>query len=149
MKSETFRGAYPQNVCYAIGTLSLIGAVITGTAAIGYTMVWAVYFFLFTAATIGQLIYGLFFLMQPSCYQAGADPRGTSTGHGTAIAGVGLVASLALLGIFIVTRTWGVPFGPLSGHMLPMRPLGLVFLVTEVLLMLALTYLLARTNGQR
>jgi hypothetical protein len=140
------RGANSRNVCYIIGTLSLIGAAATGTAAIGYTEASAGYFFLFAAATIGQLLYGLFFLMQPPCYQASTDARGSTTGNGAATASLGLVANVALLGIFIFTRARGVPFGPLAGQALPLRPLGLLFLVTEALLILALTCLLTRNT---
>jgi len=148
MNSETSMGAKPLNVCYAIGALSLIGAVITCTAAIGYTMASAVYFFLFAAVTIFQLIYGLFFLMQPPCYRVGADPRDRPAGYGKVVACLGIAANLALLGIFILTRARGVPFGPLAGQVLPLRPNGLAFLVSEALLILALIHLLTRNNGR-
>ncbi len=148
MNRAALRGAPPQNACSWIGALSLISAAAIGTAAIGYAEAWAAYFFLFALAAFGQLLYGALFLLRPWCYQGSGDLRREPAGYCTLVAGLGLAANLAFLGTFIFTRAQGMPFGPLVGQALHLGSLGLLFLVTEALLILALAYFLGQQSSR-
>lgn len=56
---------------------------------------------------------------------------------------LGIVGHVALLGIYIVTRTAGIPLGPLAGHVEGVGTLDIVSKAVEIALMAALAGALA------
>ncbi len=143
MAQHLMRGGVARHVCAIVGTLSLLSATAVIVAAIGYTGTWAPYFFPFVLVAIGQILYGLLFLLQPWRAGAKAGPW-PAPGWCRIVAAGGIAANAALLALLVYARGHGLIYGPLAGHARPFGPLSLIVIVTEVLLVGALALFLGR-----
>ncbi len=74
--------------------------------------------------------------------------RRAETAHILPLVSIGVSLNLALLGLYIVTRTLGIPLvGPEAGHVEPAGLLDLLSKGTELLLTLSLVAILWRRGG--
>jgi manganese oxidase len=120
-------------------------AVISTVAGVVHLMVspyylqeWWGYGFFFILAGLAQVTYGMVLGLLPwlaadaPAFLVGERARARMLYH------LGTGGNLAIIALYIVTRTLGVPAGPELGTALPITPLSLGTTLTELLLVIAL-----------
>lgn len=96
-------------------------------------------FFLFAAAA--QIVFALILLVQPWRYdQSGGLRDGGSQARAFYIAGA--AANTFFVALYAITRTSGIPFGPVAGQVESLTVLGLGAKLAEVGLIVCLAYLI-------
>lgn len=127
------------------GVLSLLAGGIHGLAAPEHFSEWWGYGLFFLAATTGQLVYGLLLLSQ------GIEGWGGWPAVRGSVYLAGVVGNLAIMALWIVTRTVGVPAGPETGSVDAVGLLDAVSKLLETGLVgcLALLLLALRKQGAR
>lgn len=121
-------------------SLSLSAAVAHSLVTSEHQAEWWGYGAFFMAATLAQTSYAVVLFLQP--WHASADLR-EKRGIGTArpVYAAGIVGNLAIIGLYLVTRTIGVPFfGPEAGKVEEVTTISVV----SKLLELGLIYCLVR-----
>lgn len=121
-------------------SLSLAAAVAHSLVTSEHQAEWWGYGAFFMAATLAQTSYAIVLFLQP--WHASADFR-EERGIGTArlVYLAGIVGNLAIIGLYLVTRTIGVPFlGPDAGKVEEVTAISVV----SKLLELGLIYCLVR-----
>lgn len=129
----------------AAGILSLLAGGIHGLAAPEHFSEWWGYGLFFVAATLCQVIYGLLLVSQ------GIEGwGGWSAVRGNAYL-AGVVGNLAIMALWVVTRTVGVPAGPEAGTVEAVGVLDAVSKLLETALVACLALLLValRKAGTR
>lgn len=121
------------------GGLSLAAGAVHGLVAPAHFEEWWGYGMFFVIATLAQAVYGLALLTGPVDRPLAAKER-------RALYGWGIVGNLAVVALFVVTRTTGIPFfGPEAGVVAEVRALDVVSKAAEIALVVVLARLLART----
>lgn len=125
-------------------TLSVAGGAIHGLASPEHFSEWWGYGLFFLAATLAQVLFGLLLLT-----------RGIDTETGLSWDQVrrplylaGVLGNLAIMLLWVVTRTVGVPAGPEAGEVEAVGQLDAVSKVIEALLVLVLATLWWRSRDR-
>lgn len=126
-------------VWYAAG-LSAAASVLHGLVTPGHFEEWWGYGAFFVIAAISQMGYAALLLLSPWRYDATGGLRADGGRSGTRIyCLVGVAGNAAIIVMYVVTRTIGVPFfGPEAGEVEPVGPLDLLSKVIEVALIVVL-----------
>lgn len=123
--------------------LSLAAAVMHGLVAPEHLAEWWGYGAFFIAATIAQGGYAILLALQPWRY----DPSGELLAdHGSRAARLiyvaGIAGNAAIIILYLVTRTVGIPFfGPEAGQVEELTPLSVVSKLLEIALIYVLVQL--------
>lgn len=121
---------------YAAG-LSAAAAIIHGLVAPEHLAEWWGYGAFFIAATVAQGGYAILLALQPWRYDASGEHRaehGAQAGRRVYLAGI--VGNAAIVGLYVVTRTVGVPLlGPEAGEVEAVTPISLIATLSEVVLL--------------
>lgn len=123
-----------KGIVYMAVALSLVAALIHAVVMPEHMAEWWGYgvFFLVTALAQGLYAVALLRWARPPLFA------------------IGIVGNLAVIGLYIVTRTVGVPFfGPGAGEMEAVGPLDLASKVVEAMLIITLMALLLRAAARR
>ncbi len=136
------------------GALSLAVGIGHATVVPEHLSEWWGYGFFFMLAALGQITYGLLLFMRPWAYDDTGGIRDAASGEGAIYARRiylgGAAANLAIVGLYVITRTLGIPFfGPGAGQVEPVTALSLGVTVMEVVLALVLLALARRTMPAR
>lgn len=108
---------------------------------------WWGYGAFFIAATVLQGLYGLVVLMQPWRYEKDGSVRTNNAGYERPLYLLGIAGNAAVIGLYIVTRTIGIPlFGPEAGEVEPVTAVGVLSKTTEVLTVVFLVQLYRRAS---
>lgn len=108
---------------------------------------WWGYGAFFIAASVLQGLFGLVVLAQPWRYEKDGSARVASAGWEKPFYLLGIVGNAAVVTLYIVSRTAGIPFfGPGAGYVEPVTLLGVLSKVTEVLTMVFLAFLYFRST---
>lgn len=94
----------------AAGALSMLGGVAHIAAAPGHFEEWWGYGLFFLAAALAQVVYGLLLLTQ------GIEGGGGWPAWRRRVYWGGIAGNLALVALWAVTRTIGIPLGPEAGE---------------------------------
>ena len=114
-------------VLYAASALSMVAALTHLWAMLGHFEEWWVYGFFFLVAAVAQGLYGIAVLRRP----------------GMPLLLSGVAGNLAVIFLYVVTRTTGVPFfGPHAGEVEGIGGVDLVATMAEVALVCVLAALL-------
>ncbi|MBI2844927.1 MAG: hypothetical protein HYX86_00100 [Chloroflexi bacterium] len=129
--------------------LSIGAALIHGIATPEHLAEWWGYGLFFIAAAMAQGFYGFILLLQPWRY----DETGAITRSGESYARLfyilGVAGNAAIIGLYIITRTVGIPFfGPEAGEVEPVTPISVISKVIEVALIGCLLALLRTAQNK-
>lgn len=121
------------------GGLSLAAGAIHGGVAPQHFAEWWGYGAFFVVAATAQVVYGLALLVGVT------DPeRPLSRSARRALYAAGIAGNVLVIGLYVVTRTTGIPFfGPEAGVVETVAPVDVVSKTLEVALVLVLGRLLA------
>ena len=125
--------------------LSLFAGVVHWAVSPGYLAYWWGYGFFFIIAGICQIAYALgIFAMQAFAPPAGEAERSSEPPR-HAIYLLGALGKAAIVALYIVTRTIGVPFvGPAEDVVLPLTPESVAVTLAEIVLIVILFSLARR-----
>jgi hypothetical protein len=121
------------------GLLSLLGGLIHLGASPGHFAEWWGYGLFFLAAAAAQAVYGLLLWTQ------GIEGYGGWPAWRRRVYWAGIVGNLLLVGVWLVTRTVGVPVGPGAGEVEPFGVLDLSSKAVELATAAVLASLLRRS----
>src|SRR3954464_2592397 len=123
------RGAAPRLGAPAVAAaLSLLAAWVHLAYAASHLRQWWAYGAFFIAAGIGQALFAPLVLRRP----------------GPAVAAVGIAGNLAIVGMYVLSRTAGPPLGPHAHVPEPAGAIGLATTAAEIALVGVLLTLLGR-----
>jgi hypothetical protein len=119
--------------------LSLVAGIVHLMVSPEYLNEWWGYGFFFILAGLAQLAYGLALCMQPWAYDpTGAFHRGPRPGA-RALFQAGAVGNAAIIGLYTLTRTVGIPFlGPEAGTVEAITAVSLITTAAELILVIIL-----------
>ena len=125
------------------GGLSIAASVVHGFVAPEHFEEWWGYGVFFMLAALAQLVYG-FHLLQLSSIVTAADRAWMANAPLLRkIFWAGIVGNVALVVLYVVTRTLGIPFfGPEAGTVEAVSPAGVVTKAVEIALVVLLLRLL-------
>ena len=128
-----------QFALYAAAALSLEAALIHLLAAPGHAR-WMIYESFFLSCVLAQGLYGTL-LLSPIMQKSSklAQPLYL----------LGIVGNLAIVGLYILTRTRGIPLGPAAGHIEDAGILDMASIAAEVGLAGLLTMLLEESYRKK
>jgi hypothetical protein len=132
--AERDRSGHP-GVLVAAAALSLSAGIVHALVVPEYLSEWWGYGFFFTLAALCQITYGLVLFMRPWAYDETGGSRSESGGYAGPVYLAGACANLAIIGLYSITRTVGIPFfGPAAGKIEPVTALSLTVTVIEAVL---------------
>ncbi|MGH9004708.1 MAG: hypothetical protein ACRDYV_16410 [Acidimicrobiia bacterium] len=116
------------------GALSVAAGVAHGLVAPEHLREWWGYGLFFALAATGQVFFGAVLLAAPWRYDETGGPV-ERAGPERALGLIGIVLNTAVVVLYVVTRTVGVPFvGPAAGEVEPLGAGGVVTTLLEVAL---------------
>lgn len=128
--------------------LSAAAAVVHGLVAPEHLEEWIGYGAFFIAATVAQGGYAILLALQPWRYDATGElvpDRGVTTGRRIYLTGI--AGNAAVVALYVVTRTIGVPLlGPDAGEVEAVTPISLVATLSEVMVLWLLVRLYRTTS---
>lgn len=144
--NQFLRSVESKNLLYGAAGLSVCAAVIHGIVTPEHFEEWWGYGTFFMMAALVQLFYSLLLIFQP--WQP--DPiRGTKGFSVVYLYLVGIIGNGFLIVLYIVTRTFGIPFfGPEAGEVESVSAISLLSKAIELILILALVILLRRSRTE-
>jgi hypothetical protein len=117
------------------GGLSIAAGLAHGLVAPEHLREWWGYGLFFALAALGQVFFGAVLLAAPWRYDESGGLTAARTGPERALYLLGIVANSAVIVLYVVTRTVGVPFlGPAAGEVEPLGAGGVVTTVFEAAL---------------
>lgn len=129
--------------------LSLLAGVVHWAVSPGYLAYWWGYGFFFIIAGICQIAYALGIVAMQAFYPSPDSPSRDGAPR-RAIYLLGVVGNSAIVALYVVTRTLGVPFaGPAANVVLPLTPESVAVTVAEVILVVVLIGLARRGRESR
>ncbi len=133
-------------VARTVGVLSLAASALHAGLIEEHLGEWWGYGLFFILASVAQGLYGLILLAMPS--RPSWDPAEWRHWR-TRMYAAGIVGNGAVLVLYTVTRTVGIPlFGPAAGEVEPVDALGLATKAIELLTVLGLAWLLHRARAE-
>lgn len=131
--------ANPEWRRWRAGSLSVAAGVAHGLVAPEHFREWWGYGLFFGVAAIAQVFYGAVLLVAPWRYDDTGGLRTSPPGRERAIYAAGAAGTAALIGLYALTRTVGVPLlGPEAGRVEPITPLGVATKLLEAAAVVAL-----------
>lgn len=133
----------------AVG-LSFMASIIHGLLISEHFDEWFGYGIFFALATVSQMMFAAVLAIRPWMYD---QSGGSRLDGGNSIARtwylVGIIGNLAIIGLYVITRTYGIPlFGPEAGAVEPITAAGVLSKLTEAVLVAVLFVLAQRMQGQ-
>lgn len=117
------------------GGLSVAAGLGHGLVAPEHLREWWGYGLFFALAAVGQVFFGAVLLAAPWRYDGTGGLTPERSGPERALCLLGIVANTAVIVLYVVTRTVGVPFlGPAAGEVEPVGAGGVVTTVFEAAL---------------
>ena len=129
--------------------LSLTAGIVHLFVSPGYLVEWWGYGFFFIWAGLAQIAYALTIFVLPwmsdTAGTHGNEPRATMR----VVYLIGAGGNAAIIALYIITRTVGIPFvGPSAGAIEPMTPISVITTAAELILVGVLLWL-ARQSPHR
>lgn len=112
---------------YVISGLSITAGIIHVVAIPEHFEEWVGYGLFFLIAAVAQLLYPLILL---------------SEGSNRSLEWAGILGNGLIIGLYILTRTAGIPFGPGAGEVEPVQVLDAISILAEIGVILCLLLLL-------
>jgi uncharacterized membrane protein YozB (DUF420 family) len=132
---------------YRAAALSMVAGVAHAIAMMQYIREWWGYGVFFILAALVQVMYGVALLLKPWQYDETGGIRASGVGNARAIYLAGLIFTVVLIVLYLITRMAGIPMvGPMAGEVEPFDPLSLLAQGIHVVLAVHL-YVLARYAG--
>ena len=129
------------------GLLSITAAFIHSYVIPEHLSEWWGYGVFFIVATVLQGLYGIAILLQPWRYEKDGTLRESNTGYEKAFYLLGIVGNIAVMTLYVITRTVGIPlFGPDAGEVERVTIAGLLSKITEALTIACLIQLYRKSN---
>jgi hypothetical protein len=139
--------SYPGLLMVASG-LSLAAGMVHITVIPEYLGEWWGYGFFFMVVALLQLTYGLVLMMRPWAFDDTGAHLGRPHAFERRIYLIGAIGNLAIVGLYLITRTLGIPLlGPEAGDVEPFTPLSVSVTLLEAFLGVALLVLAHRTES--
>ena len=130
------------------GLLSITAAFIHSYVIPEHLSEWWGYGAFFIAAIVLQALYGIVVLMQPWRFDKDGTRRISSADYERPLYLLGIFGNLAVMGLYVVTRTVGIPlFGPEAGKVEPVTVIGLLSKTTEALTIVCLIQLYRKAKS--
>ena len=122
------------------GGLSVAAGAVHGLVTPAHFEEWWGYGLFFLAATAAQVVYGLALLV-------GVLDRPLTAGERRRLYALGMAGNLAILALYVVTRTTGIPwFGPEAGEVESVAAIDVVSKAIESALLVVLAGLFVRAR---
>lgn len=127
--------------------LSVAAGAVHGLATAEHLREWWGYGLFFLLAGGAQVLYGVLLLVRPWRYDDSGGVRpDEGRRHERAFVLAGIAGNAAVVLLYVVTRTLGIPFfGPEAGEVEPVTPVGVVSKALELALIASLVALLRLT----
>ena len=135
MAAPAFPAATRVRLRLQAGALSITAGVAHGLVAPEHLREWWGYGLFFALAALGQAFFGALLLTAPWSYDetGGRLPSRSPVERGVAV--IGIVANSAVILLYVVTRTVGIPFlGPAAGEVEALSAGGVVTTLVEAVL---------------
>ena len=117
------------------GALSIAAGVAHGLVAPEHLREWWGYGLFFALAALAQVFYGGLLITAPWSYDDTGGRIGDVRRVERRVATIGIVANSAVILLYVITRTVGIPFlGPAAGDVEPLGPGGVVTTLVEAVL---------------
>jgi hypothetical protein len=144
--SQVRTAGSPSLVRWAV-ILTVAASLIHGLNVKEHLAEWWGYGFFFLFAAAAQFVYGLILIVQPWNYdQTGGRRDGRR--YARHFYRAGIAANVFLIGLYLLTRTVGVPFfGPAAGTTEPFTPVGVATKLVEAGLVAVLVTLVRRDRS--
>lgn len=127
--------------------LSIVAGVMHSLLTTSHFEEWWGYGVFFMLAAMAQGLYGFFAIASRLLHDEPLTER-WSAGQLRAYCGVGITGNAFLVLLYIVSRTWGIPFfGPEAGEVEPWDALGIATKLMEVAIVALLVLLAAKARG--
>jgi hypothetical protein len=128
------------------GACSLGAAAAHGSLVSEHLREWWGYGLVFVAAGLAQAVLGLALLTDAFRERDGTFRPGGARGE-AALQWAGIVGTLLLVGLYVVTRTVGIPSGPQAGTVEEVAPIDVVTKALEVTVVVLLARLVRRRRA--
>ncbi|MCL5997934.1 MAG: hypothetical protein M1546_18050 [Chloroflexi bacterium] len=149
MKAHVSENGRLTRLRYWSAGLSIFAGLIHGVVTPEHFEEWWGYGAFFFVAALAQIFYGVLLLLLPWAYDETGAALGTEADRRTATyCIVGILGNAAIVALWIVTRTVGIPFfGPEAGEIEPITAISLVSKLIEVALVACLFLIVRRTRA--
>ena len=132
MKTQSyFESAYSRWLLYAAAGCSTLAGIIHAYFMPEHFEEWIGYGLFFMVAAVCQVLLALVLL-------ADVPPR-------REVLWAGILGNTAILGLWVFTRTIGIPLGPMAGEIEPVGVLDFTYQITEIAVILCLAGLWRKT----
>lgn len=140
--------AFPESkrLLYGAGALSILAALVHGAVTEEHLAEWWVYGVAFILMGIGQGLFGLVLVLLPSWQPGAGGPTELGPEQRQRIYTAGVLGNAAIIALYVVSRTVGVPFGPEAGVVERVSAVSVVSKALEVAL-IACLLALVRQNA--
>lgn len=149
MKAQVSENNRLKRLRYWSAGLSIFAGLIHGVVTPEHFEEWWGYGAFFLVAALAQVFYGMLLLMLPWAYdETGAALGAEADRRTTTFCVVGILGNVAIVALWIVTRTIGIPiFGPAAGEVEPVTTISIVSKLIEVALVACLFLIIRRTQA--
>jgi hypothetical protein len=136
-----------QMILNLAGSLSLTAALIHATVMPEHFQEWWGYGLFFLVVAIAQTLYGVGLIL--SAWGATSTWASSSIWkhHARAFYVAGIVGNIAIIALYVISRTSGIPLGPHAGETEPFSTIGVVSKMVELALVGCLMLLLVDTRS--
>lgn len=137
-----------RRLTYAAAALSIVAGLVHGLVTPEHFEEWWGYGLFFFVAAFAQVVYGVLLLLRPWAYDATGGERNDpeTDRHTVAYYVAGIAGNLAIIALWVVTRTIGIPFfGPDAGEVEEVTLISLMSKAIEAALIVCLMVLMRRT----
>jgi hypothetical protein len=135
--------AREKRVLVSAAVLSMVAAIVHAALTPGHFEEWVGYGLFFFFATFAQLFYGILLLLQPWRYHPELGPRPGAAKTTRLFYAVGIWGNVALVLMYLVSRTIGIPFfGPEAGEVEAWSIVGVATKLIELALIGCLQWLM-------
>lgn len=132
----------PKRLVYAAGALSIFAALVHGAVTEEHLAEWWLYGVAFILMGISQGLYGLALVLLPSWQPGAGGPAELGLAERQRFYVAGVLGNAAIIALYVLSRTVGVPLGPSAGEAEPVTGISLFSKALEVALVACLLALL-------
>ena len=139
-----------KRLTYVTAGMSIVAGLIHGLVTPEHFAEWWGYGLFFFVATFAQVAYGVLLLLRPWAYDtSGGERNDVDTDRRTILFyAAGIVGNLVIIGLWMVTRTAGIPFfGPGAGEVEQVTLISLASKLVEAALIVCLAWMIQRMRA--
>jgi len=131
-----------QFVLHLAGSLSLTAALIHAMVMPEHFQEWWGYGLFFLIVACAQAIYGIALVLRAWGMSQSGSVEYLWANHARALYLAGIIANVALIVLYVITRTAGIPLGPHAGEVETASTISIVSKIVELALVGCLIFLL-------